>query len=210
VIEATAGRAYRGLTAQDRLADRRRRLLDAGVELFGTNGVAATTVSDVCDHAGLIKRYFYESFDNLDALLDAVVADVLQAVTELVLTTASAHAKARDQARAALGAFVDYIAANPAAGRLIMRETMHPGGALAARRQEFLERAIDVIRQFVDEHARRRPASAVDARLTSLALAGASGEVLLGWLDGRVDANRDQILDHLAALYELAASIRVS
>lgn len=63
------GRSYRGVDAEDRQQRRRDALLQAGFELFGTDGYRATSVKAVCDHTGLTERYFYESFENREALL---------------------------------------------------------------------------------------------------------------------------------------------
>lgn len=63
------GRPYRGMDAEDRQQRRRDALIQAGFELFGTDGYRATSVKAVCDQTGLTERYFYESFDNREALL---------------------------------------------------------------------------------------------------------------------------------------------
>jgi AcrR family transcriptional regulator len=68
---APAGRPYGGLSPQDRTAARRARLVEAGLQLFGTQGLRATTVRGVCAAAGLTDRYFYESFASLEDLLQA-------------------------------------------------------------------------------------------------------------------------------------------
>ena len=39
-----------------------RRLLDTRLEEIGTRGCDQITVKDVCRHAGLTERYFYEQF----------------------------------------------------------------------------------------------------------------------------------------------------
>ena len=70
--DATPGRAYGGVPADERVAARRQRLLDAGLELFGTTGYHGTTVRALCAEAGLTARYFYESFPSTEALLIAV------------------------------------------------------------------------------------------------------------------------------------------
>lgn len=69
---ALPGRAYGGVSLGERVSERRARLIEAGVELFGTRGLRATTVRSVCAEAGLTDRYFYESFATLEALLQAV------------------------------------------------------------------------------------------------------------------------------------------
>lgn len=69
---AQAGRPYGGRTQADRAAERRRRFIDAGIQVFGQYGYRAATVRGLCAQAGLTDRYFYESFDSVLALLEAV------------------------------------------------------------------------------------------------------------------------------------------
>jgi AcrR family transcriptional regulator len=69
---APTARPYGGLAMEDRVAARRARFIEAGVELFGTQGFRGATVRGVCAAAGLTDRYFYESFPTLEALLAAV------------------------------------------------------------------------------------------------------------------------------------------
>jgi AcrR family transcriptional regulator len=65
-------RSYGGLAMEERVAARRARFIEAGVELFGTQGFRGATVRGICAAAGLTDRYFYESFPTLEALLAAV------------------------------------------------------------------------------------------------------------------------------------------
>ena len=65
-------RSYGGLAMEERVAARRARFVEAGVELFGTQGFRGATVRGICAAAGLTDRYFYESFASLEALLAAV------------------------------------------------------------------------------------------------------------------------------------------
>jgi AcrR family transcriptional regulator len=69
---AASARPYGGLAMEERVAARRARFIEAGVELFGTQGFRGATVRGVCAAAGLTDRYFYESFATLEALLAAV------------------------------------------------------------------------------------------------------------------------------------------
>ncbi|MGH3557005.1 MAG: TetR/AcrR family transcriptional regulator, partial [Mycobacterium sp.] len=64
VPDATSVRPYRGVEAGDRLADRRSRLLVAGLDLLGASDqdMSELTVRGICRRAGLAVRYFYESF----------------------------------------------------------------------------------------------------------------------------------------------------
>jgi len=71
-LPVAPGRPYGGVSPDERVSERRARLVEAGIELFGTRGLRATTVRSVCAAAGLTDRYFYESFATLEALLQAV------------------------------------------------------------------------------------------------------------------------------------------
>lgn len=81
----TMRRSYGGLSAEQRQAVRRARLLDAGLELLGTAGWTATTMTAVCREAGLTERYFYESFADRDALAEAVFDRLAVGAREAIL-----------------------------------------------------------------------------------------------------------------------------
>src|ERR1700741_2342790 len=68
-------RDYGGVSAADRRAEPRRKLLVAGRQIWGEAGITEVTVRGVCSAAGLIPRYFYEQFPNREALLFAVADD---------------------------------------------------------------------------------------------------------------------------------------
>ena len=113
-------RPYRGIDAAERLAGRRRRLLDAGLDLLGAPGQdpAELTVRAICGQAGLGVRYFYESFTDKDhfvgAVFDSVIADIA-ATTQ----AAVAAAPPGEQARAAMANVVRTISADTRVGRLL-------------------------------------------------------------------------------------------
>jgi AcrR family transcriptional regulator len=79
---AASARSYGGLALEERVAARRARFVEAGIELFGTQGFRAATVRGICAAAGLTDRYFYESFATLEALL----AEVYRALTQAFAT----------------------------------------------------------------------------------------------------------------------------
>ena len=59
---AVSGRLWQGQTPDARQADRRQRLVEAGIELVGTQGVAALTMRAACREAAVGPRYFYDVF----------------------------------------------------------------------------------------------------------------------------------------------------
>src|SRR5688500_17768138 len=103
-------RIYGGVSAEDRRATRREQLLEAGLELLGTEGWAGTTMTGVCAKAGLTERYFYESFPDREALLLAVFDRITAEAAETVLAAvASSPRDARPRSRAAIAAYVELM-----------------------------------------------------------------------------------------------------
>src|SRR5580658_5813784 len=86
-----APRRYRGLSVEERREQRRERLLAAGLELFGTDGYAGSSIRAISAAAGLNSRYFYESFSSREDLLYHVYqAAVREVATAIVDATAGA------------------------------------------------------------------------------------------------------------------------
>jgi AcrR family transcriptional regulator len=89
VTSVQSGRTYRGADPAQRRDDRRTRLVDAAVEIFGTTGYRSATVERICAAAGLTKRYFYESFDSSEALLLAAYTHAIDTLHTSMLTGAA-------------------------------------------------------------------------------------------------------------------------
>ena len=121
---------YGGRSAEERRADRRARLIEAGLELFGTVGYALSTVGRIAKTANLSTRQYYEEFSGREALLiavyDTIQHDAEQAVAAALADTvgqplsarfdaavsAHIHSTATDLRRAKV-AFVEIVGVNP-------------------------------------------------------------------------------------------------
>ena len=84
----TQARPYAGVDAADRQARRRTRLLEAGLDLLGSNiDPAELTVRGICQQSGLATSYFYESLADKDQFISAVFDWV---ITRMAMTTQEA------------------------------------------------------------------------------------------------------------------------
>ena len=72
----TIGRRYGGVDPEERQRQRKARLIEAALAVFGEKGYHPSTVRDVCKQAKLTSRYFYESFDSMEALFRSVYAAI--------------------------------------------------------------------------------------------------------------------------------------
>ncbi|MGG8731192.1 helix-turn-helix domain-containing protein, partial [Streptomyces lividans] len=96
-LRAPTGR-YGGKSAAQRQAERRRRFLDAALQLFGDSpGYRATTVAALSEAAGLSTRQFYEEFRTLEDVLAALHLQVNAWAEEAVRTAAAGWPIARSR-----------------------------------------------------------------------------------------------------------------
>src|SRR5882762_7144679 len=138
VTEST--RVYGGVSAGQRRDERRQRLIDAGLELFGTRGVAAVGTVDICAEAKLIKRYFYESFSSIDQLAAAVFEQITARLVEQVVPAIVAGGG--QDPRPALTAYVRGSLADPRVARLLADQGRT--GALVRTGDGFANRAVEL------------------------------------------------------------------
>lgn len=180
---------YKGVSAADRAAERRRRLLDAALSVWA-DPAARTTMTAVCAGAGLTERYFYESFAHLDEALTAVLEDV---ATEIeTITLAAADAAGPDPAAritAAVEAFVDLLVADPRKGRVAIIEAAALP-ALRGRRTQLLRHFARLAAEEAHHHAAHRH----EDELAGLLFIGGIAEVVTAWLDGALDVAPEEVV----------------
>jgi AcrR family transcriptional regulator len=206
-MRSSPTRAYRGTPADERRAQRRDQLVEAGFQVIGSKGLIAAAVRAVCAEAGLTARYFYEAFDDGDALLVAVYERVLAAVTRAV-THAVTHSTAgspRDRAREAIAAAFELLTDDPRAGRVLLLEAAN-SPVLQRRRQDDLIASSSVLAQLAGQHFTTRPVDPVDAQLTALALVGAETELGAAYLAGRLPVTRERLIGHITELHLATAN----
>ena len=56
----------------------KREILEAALELFSVQGFEATSISQIADAVGIRKASLYSHFDNKQAILDALIKDVME------------------------------------------------------------------------------------------------------------------------------------
>jgi AcrR family transcriptional regulator len=200
-----SARRYRGVTPADRQAERRQRLLDAGLELFGTIGYASTSVRAISAAASLNSRYFYESFSSREDLLysvyQRVVGDIFTRASEAV----AGQSTIEGQARAGLLAAWTVVTEDRRKARIIAVEVVGVSERLERLRHETRQ----ALAQFTADNALRLAGDGVRLRLdpvlTARFLMGGVVEVLLEWINGDISASPDEMVELFTALFTAAA-----
>lgn len=195
-------------TLEDRVAARRAALIEAGVELLGTQGASGVTVRAVCRGAKLTERYFYESFpDGRDALLRAVHSQVAGEAREAIIA-AIAVASPRDPERvahSAVAAFTTFLEADPRRGRVLLSESFSDS-VLAQHDLELIPAFTTLL--VTQMRALPDPPDEVDAELAAVALLGAIRAIYLTWLSADPPIPVARLNAHTTALILAAAGVR--
>jgi AcrR family transcriptional regulator len=196
---AATGRTYRGQTAEARAADRRRRLIDAGLELFGTEGWAGTTIPALCAQAGVSPGHFYEAFDGREAVLRALYEEIVAETATGAATTLATDGTLEERVHAGLAAYVAPLLADPRKARVNFVEVIGVSAEMEAHRR-------DVLRGFaalIAETARQITGEAKGGLVAAMALVGATNEPLADWFV-TAEADRpqmDEVLGELTRVY---------
>ncbi|RNL82193.1 TetR/AcrR family transcriptional regulator [Halostreptopolyspora alba] len=208
-MDNTSLRVYGGVEGDDRRAERRTQLIEAGLDLLGSESDdVSLTVRGVCKQAGLTTRYFYESFTDRDALAIAVYDHVTDEIATTTLeAVAAAPADERAKIHAGLKNIVDIVADDPRRGRLLFSATL-TNSLLLHRRV----RSARLFASLLGEEARAFYGMSGSAALepTSQFIVGGLAQTLTAWLDGTVELERHQIVDRCTEIFLAIADIRRS
>lgn len=201
VALAPRQRRWTGLSAQDRRQERRALLLDAALELLGSEGWDAMTVRSVLKRSRLNPRYFYESFGDLDQLAVAVYDRVVDELGAVVLTALGASRDApADQVRAVVRGTVEFVDEDRRRGRVLYVEGL--GNEALNRRR--IETGRMVVAFLEATAAERRPSGQVVddvGRVAASVLVGGFNQLLVDWLAGRMRIGREQLIEDATALF---------
>ena len=174
--------------------------MEAGFDLLGTEGTTGTTVRAVCAAAELNARYFYESFDDIDALLvavyDKVAADLAEALAAITVPDGIDPIKG---ARLGMAALVGFIDEDRRRARVLYVEALG-NDALARHRLALDQQVVLSLEARAIEAAGSWPQGERVGRVGAAMLVGGLGEVLRDWVEGRIDVSREQLVDDLATL----------
>jgi AcrR family transcriptional regulator len=172
-------------------------LLDAGLELFGTGGYAATTIEGLCARAGLNPRYFYEQFAGRGQLLGAVYERHVEQVLTVVRDTIDRAGN--DRARrleAGLRAFVEATLDDERGARVNYFEM----SGVSRELDELRRRVLGDYAQLIAAEA-SAGVGAVDTRMAAVALVGATDGLIIDWLSGDRTRPREAIVMTLLAIF---------
>ncbi|MER5469872.1 TetR/AcrR family transcriptional regulator [Streptomyces sp. NPDC002685] len=191
---------YGGRTAEERQEERRRRFLDAGLELFGAGpGYRSTTVAALSEAAGLSTRQFYEAFRTLEDVLAALHLQVNGWAEEAAL---AALAEARElplaeRATAVFHAYAANVTSDPRRIRITFVEIIGVSARLEEQRLARRARWVEFICGEAAAAVARGEAAPRDFRVAAAAFIGSVNGLLHDWNAGWVDATLEEVVEEL-------------
>jgi AcrR family transcriptional regulator len=155
-------------------------------------------VGDICDEAGLTKRYFYESFPSIEALAEAVFDEVRAGI--IVRVAPAIIAGGAGNLRPAIDSYVRAVTEDPRILHLLAFETSQ--GPLARHRSEFATRAVETWFALVGHGAD----DSERTRLRAYAFVGASTQIGIAWASGELLLTIEELIDELVDLFNSLAA----
>ncbi|MFC6167548.1 TetR/AcrR family transcriptional regulator [Acinetobacter terrestris] len=124
-LSQTKERQFKGLSLTERKQARREKLIEAGIEAYGTHGFFAVTVKDICNEAKLTERYFYESFKKSDELFQTIFLKLIDQLQHNVMQAImQASTDPRKMIESGLTALLTTLKDNPRMARIIYIDAM--------------------------------------------------------------------------------------
>ena len=202
---ASPGRPYGGQSPDARRAERRRRILDAALQCYGTAGYPATTIAELCRTASVAPVKFYEEFTGKEELLYVLSTEIMtEAVTLQLDAVSHAPRTLHDRALQGVLAFCHNLLDDPRRARIVLVE-----GVGVSREGEMLRRQTmrdfatmlqDLLIEFVQFTGGEVPETNRGTRMISLAMVGGIQEALVEWLHEEERQPIDELAEVLAEM----------
>ena len=192
-------RVYRGSSGAERVQRRREALVEAAFALIAEDGWRALRLDSLCQRAGLSKRYFYESFTDLDAVTAAVIGELGDGMLATV-GAADPALPVEEFVHVSLDALVHYVTDDPRRARVLFDE-VSASSAASHYRSLLIRRTAEAIasRARLIHHI-TGDTDPITELAASLVLGGTI-QALLDWIDGRIAMSQQQLIDDLTALW---------
>lgn len=194
--DPSKSRMYSGVPQEERTRLRRRRLLDAGIEVFGRQGLSQATMRDICANARLSERYFYESFkstnDIFDAVYELLVRDMTTAISSAVMDAPPVESTLLESG---LRAFFNFIHQDPRRVQILLIDGVWRG---QTRLREGLSQvqAYQHLIQTLTLGLHPKLSPEINPGLVASGLVGAAIHAAIAWAETGFQADLDSVVKH--------------
>lgn len=201
-VKSEVRRSYAGLSALDRRAERRERLMNAGLELFGGFGYAGTSIERLCTAAAVSTRNFYEEFPGREALLMALHDRVMQRAAEAVAEALDRIGDVPIPERIGVGfrCYITHTAGDPRWARIAYVEVVGVSAAVERNRAAWRAKCAGILIGEANRSVARGETKPRDFGLTALAIVGAINELVHHWSLQRDPDELERVIGEVVAI----------
>lgn len=204
-LAPAAGRRYGGVDRDERQRQRRERLIAAALAVFGEQGFHASTVRDVCRRAELTSRYFYESFDSMEALFEAVYVGVSRELMHKVMEVLQQTPMDPEKlAEAALRQFLEFIQEDPRRAQVTLIDSLNAGHGMHRISQESNRDFAAVIGNLIQMFFPHLDTLGLDATMIANGLVGSNVRIATQWVEDQCSTPLDDVLRNMLAFFAAA------
>lgn len=193
----------RAIDPYDSVADTRRRLLSAAVEVLQDGGYGAASVAAISTRAGLAAGTLYRHFPSKADLFVEVFRTVADQELAAIQSAVDIAATAGERIDAVVATFAARALARPRLAWALVYEPLDP--AVDAQRVAYRRECSRRLAMLVREHVEAGELPSQDPDTTAAALIGAIAEALVGPL---APAAGGGVADHDAVIASLTAFCR--
>jgi len=204
VSQSSSGRRYRGLTPEQLRAERRERLLSAALDLFATRGYANSPIETICSTARVATRHFYEQFDGREALLQALLGEIIDEISRRVGRVLENDTVVLDKrVDNGIAETVSYLLDDPRRARVVCIECVGVSQAMEQYRREVIHEFASLIKQYAEVLADIGVMPQRDYTLPSVAAVGMLLELLEEWLTTEHDLTPQDMVREIILIFRV-------
>ena len=200
----TTGRSYRGMTPEQRTAQRRESFLEAGLNLFGNEGFHGATVRKICKEAGLTDRYFYESYSSMEELLIEVYERCLQGILQRLqasLTGIPSESFPEDLIRKLLTDFFKEME-DPRVAKVCMFEAEGVSDHMHGMYNDYIRRFVMILMGASRAYVKAWPLSEEETEVLGNAIVGGIIQATRNWAVNDYHLSRESMVNGIMILFK--------
>lgn len=197
--KSSTGRVYGGVSQEERKKLRKQQFIQAGVDIFGTEGFRKATVRKLCKQAQLTDRYFYQSFGSVEALLIATYEHLMTESSKRMLINASQvemkgglPVHKEDFITTSVDGFLEYMQ-NPKIAKICMTEMEGVSEESNRVYNGYIERYAEIAMVLADKVYPKWNISADERKMLGIAMIGSMRQLTTFWYQSDYQMPRDQL-----------------
>jgi AcrR family transcriptional regulator len=194
---------YGGLYAGQRVDIRRKKLIQAGLESFGTLGYTKTTIKAICKISGLTERYFYESFNNKEELLGCVYQTIVDEITENAMNyLIKPSLKPKEIIEGAFGEYLGALWKDQRRARVLYFEVLGVSPEIDKKYRSAQDRMVDLVSFLISKIRPEIKRESLNATIIPTGLAGAIIFMAERWVLDNYKTPLDDIVRQAVIIFE--------